>query len=344
MPAAEEAALAADAEPAWVPEEVAAVWKWAESQACGFPPLLAKVQKGFDAAALAAREACRKHREFVRLQGGDDSGAAIRKAFAGDLGGRVRSAVAAATDSMFADVCLLPTACRDERAHALLTAERLAELKSKRVVVVDWALKPKEVLAARKEAEALDAAGKLQPHAGHNTGASPVHRSDRIAWVRGSGEGALAEVVRLLQGVASELEASSDFGELHVPPEAMLACYPGNGARYTSHTDSVGEDPRRVTCIFYLQTLAYRSEVDGGELRVVPPGANAQKVEPKGGRLVIFDSRTVEHEVLPARSPRMAITLWLRRRPPAEPGAAAVAGRAVVATAAGAPAGEGAEQ
>uniref|UniRef100_A0A7S4PUM9 Fe2OG dioxygenase domain-containing protein n=1 Tax=Alexandrium monilatum TaxID=311494 RepID=A0A7S4PUM9_9DINO len=311
-------APAAD-EPAWVQEEVEVLWKWAESQACGFPPLLAGVRKGFEASAEAARRACRSHREFVRSQGGDACSLQLRKAFASNLGVRVRAAVAAATDSMFAEVCLLPEACPDERASTILTAERLSELRSKRVVVVDWALRPREVLAARREAEAMDAASKLAPHAGHNAGTSPVHRGDRIAWVKGSGDGALASVVRLLQGLACELEVSTDFGELHVPPEAMLACYPGGGAHYTLHRDSVGEDPRRVTCIFYLQTLAYRSEVDGGELRLLPPGMPAQKVEPTGGRLVVFDSRVVEHEVLPARSPRMALTLWLRRRPLAEP-------------------------
>uniref|UniRef100_A0A7S1M347 Fe2OG dioxygenase domain-containing protein n=1 Tax=Alexandrium catenella TaxID=2925 RepID=A0A7S1M347_ALECA len=321
---------AADDEPAWVEEEVEALRKWAESQACGFPPLLAKVRKGFDEAVATAREACRSHREFVRLQGGDSGGMEMRRAFSGDLGRRVRLAAAAATDGLFAEVCLLPGACRDERARAILTAERLSELESKRVLVVDWALKPKEVLAARKEAEALDAAGKLAPHLGHNIGATPVHRGDRITWVKGSGEGPLADVVRLLQGLAAELEAGTDFGELHVPPEAMLACYPGSGTHYTRHVDSVGEDPRCVTCIFYLQTLAYRSEVDGGELRVTPPGESSQKVEAKGGRLVIFDSRTVEHEVLPARSSRMAVTLWLRRRPPTAPSvAAAMAGAGV---------------
>jgi hypothetical protein len=37
-------------------------------------------------------------------------------------------------------------------------------------------------------------------------------------------------------------------------------------------------------------------------------------VDPVADRVVVFLSEEVEHEVLPTRAPRRAVTAWLRRR------------------------------
>ena len=39
-------------------------------------------------------------------------------------------------------------------------------------------------------------------------------------------------------------------------------------------------------------------------------------VEPVLDRLLVFQSERVEHEVLPARAPRWAVTAWFRPRDP----------------------------
>ena len=57
-------------------------------------------------------------------------------------------------------------------------------------------------------------------------------------------------------------------------------------------------------------------EEDGGTLLCYPPvGEDGQeaslRVVPRGGTIVVFDSRRVPHEVLPARRPRSAATLWM---------------------------------
>jgi len=34
-------------------------------------------------------------------------------------------------------------------------------------------------------------------------------------------------------------------------------------------------------------------------------------IEPKGGTMVVFDSRTVLHQMLPANERRIALTIWI---------------------------------
>lgn len=83
---------------------------------------------------------------------------------------------------------------------------------------------------------------------------------------------------------------------------------------------------RRVTSILYLNESDWPS-AHGGALRVYHPqrpSSNADALDygdpdrggtwldvyPQGGRLVIFMSGAVEHEVLPAYAPRVALTAW----------------------------------
>jgi Rps23 Pro-64 3,4-dihydroxylase Tpa1-like proline 4-hydroxylase len=42
----------------------------------------------------------------------------------------------------------------------------------------------------------------------------------------------------------------------------------------------------------------------------LPPPFTATDVQPRGGTLVVFQSRTLLHEVLPAFRRRFAITQW----------------------------------
>lgn len=82
------------------------------------------------------------------------------------------------------------------------------------------------------------------------------------------------------------------------------------GGHYQSHRDALRGDPaRRATAILYLNHRW--TAADGGCLRV--HSANGSRdIEPKGGRLVVFLSDRVLHEVLPGRVVRRAATAWFR--------------------------------
>ena len=78
---------------------------------------------------------------------------------------------------------------------------------------------------------------------------------------------------------------------------------------------------REYTAILYLNAEDWCARRDGGALRIFggcdeddDAGGSATDVEdvaPVGGRLVVFDSRAILHEVLPATRVRLAMTAWL---------------------------------
>jgi SM-20-related protein len=75
---------------------------------------------------------------------------------------------------------------------------------------------------------------------------------------------------------------------------------------------------REVTAIVYLNEDWGSASEHGGYLRIHHPhddGAQAYTdVAPHAGRLVLFQSRLVEHEVLPALRTRWAVSAWLPAR------------------------------
>jgi hypothetical protein len=109
----------------------------------------------------------------------------------------------------------------------------------------------------------------------------------------------------------------------------QFAVYPGNDTGYTRHLDTKRVDDcsivrRQITLIYYVH-----QEVNGGQLRVFAPNStNAYlDIDPNPNRLVVFQrfhlmtlsfflpsltplSEVLEHEVLPTKSTRMALTMW----------------------------------
>lgn len=164
--------------------------------------------------------------------------------------------------------------------------------------------------AARDEALARVESGGLRP-AGIRRGADRTHdmavRGDLIDWVlpaRGSALGALWESFREL-GEALSTGAYLGLGRF----DLQLACYPGGGAHYARHRDAFpGQSNRRATAIWYAN--AGWAPEHGGMLRLFPEDSAPVDVEPSLDRLVVFLSERLEHEVLPAFAPRLALTAW----------------------------------
>lgn len=96
--------------------------------------------------------------------------------------------------------------------------------------------------------------------------------------------------------------------------EGHFARYP-IGSFYNRHVDQFHAVPHRiVTVILYLNESW--TEADGGQLRMYfPQKDGSERIEdvlPLGGRLVVFLSEEIPHEVLPTQKERISITGWLR--------------------------------
>jgi SM-20-related protein len=142
-------------------------------------------------------------------------------------------------------------------------------------------------------------------------------RGDAIAWLEPD-EAApeLAALCATFSGVRDALNRQAFLGLDRI--EVQVARYPGDGAAYSRHRDAFPTPPggrpnRRVTAIYYVNP-GWRPE-DGGALRL-HADAGSVDVAPLLDRLLLFLSERVEHEVLPARAPRRAVTAWIRARDP----------------------------
>lgn len=87
---------------------------------------------------------------------------------------------------------------------------------------------------------------------------------------------------------------------------------------YKRHLDVFQNDSRRtLSVIFYLNDEDWKPE-DGGELVIYIKNSDGNEektvITPYGGRIVIFNSRELEHEVKPVRRPRKSITGWFKTR------------------------------
>ena len=94
--------------------------------------------------------------------------------------------------------------------------------------------------------------------------------------------------------------------------EFHYALYP-EGTFYKRHLDTFQNDGRRkLSIVCYLNNENWKPE-NGGELSIYLPGEEVN-IYPLAGRVVIFESQELEHEVKPVKVPRLSITGWLKTR------------------------------
>lgn len=117
-----------------------------------------------------------------------------------------------------------------------------------------------------------------------------------------------------INNLVNYLNKTCFLGILH--KEFHYALYP-EGTYYKRHLDTFQNDDRRkLSFVCYLNEEGWLPE-NGGEL-VLYLDENGKETEkviyPFPGRVVVFESQIIEHEVKPVNKERMSITGWLKTR------------------------------
>ncbi|WP_203295194.1 2OG-Fe(II) oxygenase [Luteirhabdus pelagi] len=115
-----------------------------------------------------------------------------------------------------------------------------------------------------------------------------------------------------INAFVSYLNRTCFMGIMH--KEFHYAIYP-KGTFYKRHIDTFQNDDRRkLSIVFYLNDTDWTTE-NGGQLVLYPDGKPEISVVPIPGRMVIFESQILEHEVLEVKQgERLSITGWLKTR------------------------------
>lgn len=202
----------------------------------------------------------------------------------------------------------------------LLTAADVARLCAGGAVVVDpgW-LNTEEMQTAESELCAHVRTSGLESVSSCNTRAVTTDLP-----LSGGGYALSPPTKRLLSLLAAVPAAIEALGwprALRMPPLLQLASYSAHTrARYSPHFDNnpwERHNFREITILLYVNT-GWDAARMGGCLRVHAPegGGLHEDIEPLAGRLVLFHSRLVRHEVLPCtEGVRTALTLWVEHAP-----------------------------
>ena len=140
-------------------------------------------------------------------------------------------------------------------------------------------------------------------------------RGDYIQWMNDKQpQNVEALFFEIVQQFVEYLNRTCFTGILH--KEFHYAVYP-EGRFYKRHLDTFQNDQRRkLSIVLYLNKNWAKSS--GGELVLYLNEDNQEKaliIEPIFGRLLIFESQQIEHEVKPVKQNlRLSITGWLKVR------------------------------
>lgn len=134
-------------------------------------------------------------------------------------------------------------------------------------------------------------------------------RGDRIHWLSSS-DPVQAAFLQRMEALRRMLNRRLFLGLFEF--EAHYACYPA-GSCYRRHRDSFrGAANRIVSVVAYLN--ADWGEKDGGELVLYNEAGEEilATIAPRAGRVVLFLSEEVPHEVLTTYRDRLSIAGWFR--------------------------------
>lgn len=140
-------------------------------------------------------------------------------------------------------------------------------------------------------------------------------RGDFIMWINEEEKGRAEDIFfGKVNSLIEYLNRTCFMGIL--TKEFHYALYP-KGTFYKRHLDTFQNDGRRkLSIVCYLNEENWKPE-NGGELSIYVDNhgkEEAVNLYPFPGRVVIFESQELEHEVKPVEVPRLSITGWLKTR------------------------------
>lgn len=232
-------------------------------------------------------------------------------------------------------------------SNTLLSEELVDKLSLNGILVADSCLSEKELDNISKEL--IDLITYRRFIATPNN--DDTLRSDKVFFLRKSESmpdrinNGLFKAELLLRGMGNSLEANNFKGFLKthpnlensmpfllsIPDQIQISLYPASGSFYKPHIDGVTKltadqmgyreylsnacyRARVITIILYLNNDPKWIPENGGCLRVYLNDGSYQDIEPIGGRMVIFDSKEIIHEVRPTFRDRFAATIWLTQK------------------------------
>lgn len=138
-------------------------------------------------------------------------------------------------------------------------------------------------------------------------------RGDYIQWIDELRANSVEKLFfERINSFKNYLNKTCFMGLLH--QEFHYAVYP-KGTFYQKHIDTFQNDDRRkLSMVCYLNDLSWKAS-NGGELVLYPEGLPEVVIHPVPGRVVIFESQQLEHEVKEVLDDkRLSITGWLKTR------------------------------
>lgn len=140
-------------------------------------------------------------------------------------------------------------------------------------------------------------------------------RGDFILWINEADAGEAERIFfDKINALIEYLNKTCFLGILQ--KEFHYALYP-EGTFYKRHLDTFQNDDRRkLSLVCYLNDEDWKPE-NGGELVIYKEenGVEVSKnIYPFPGRVVIFESQLLEHEVKSVKTTRLSITGWLKTR------------------------------
>lgn len=190
----------------------------------------------------------------------------------------------------------------------------IADISTKKYSIIDDFFTPEEVLALRTSLLNKHEEDVFKKSAiGNKTNEiiKKAIRGDIILWIDESNiNTAEALFFKKINDLKDYLNRTCFLGINQ--KEFHYAIYPKN-TYYKRHLDTfMNDDRRRLSFVCYLNSEDWKPE-NGGEL-VLYLDDEEKVIYPFPGKVVLFESQELEHEVKPVNTPRLSITGWLKTR------------------------------